>query len=67
MKITPVGAALEVTGSSFLLETESERFLVDCGLFQGHESWVAQSRKLHQQVRIALPREAWLFVRRLCR
>jgi len=35
MKITPVGAALEVTGSSFLLETESERFLVDCGLFQG--------------------------------
>jgi len=35
MKITPVGAALEVTGSSFLLETDSERFLVDCGLFQG--------------------------------
>ncbi len=35
MNITPVGAALEVTGSCFLLETESERFLVDCGLFQG--------------------------------
>jgi metallo-beta-lactamase family protein len=35
MNITPIGAALEVTGSCFLLETESERFLVDCGLFQG--------------------------------
>lgn len=35
MNIIPVGAALEVTGSCFLLEIESERFLVDCGLFQG--------------------------------
>ena len=35
MKITFLGAAGEVTGSCFLLETESVRFLVDCGLFQG--------------------------------
>lgn len=35
MNITFFGAAGEVTGSCFLVETESVRFLVDCGLFQG--------------------------------
>jgi metallo-beta-lactamase family protein len=35
MNITFLGAAGEVTGSCFLVETESVRFLVDCGLFQG--------------------------------
>jgi metallo-beta-lactamase family protein len=35
MKLTFLGAAGEVTGSSFLVETEEVRFLVDCGLFQG--------------------------------
>lgn len=35
MKITFLGAAGEVTGSCFLVETETVRFLVDCGLFQG--------------------------------
>ena len=35
MNITFLGAAGEVTGSCFLVETEHVRFLVDCGLFQG--------------------------------
>ncbi len=35
MKVTPIGAAGEVTGSCFLLETRAGTFLVDCGMFQG--------------------------------
>ncbi len=38
MKIMPVGAAGEVTGSCFLVETRGGRFVVDCGMFQGHGS-----------------------------
>ncbi len=36
MLIRPVGATGEVTGSSFLLETGHRKYLIDCGLFQGH-------------------------------
>jgi metallo-beta-lactamase family protein len=32
------GAAHTVTGSCFLLETRSGRFLIDCGLFQGQKT-----------------------------
>jgi metallo-beta-lactamase family protein len=35
LRITFLGAAGEVTGSSYLVETGTARFLVDCGLFQG--------------------------------
>lgn len=36
MKITFLGAAKTVTGSCFLVETKSAKFLVDCGMFQGN-------------------------------
>lgn len=35
MRISFLGAAKTVTGSCFYIETDSCRFIVDCGLFQG--------------------------------
>lgn len=35
MKIKFLGAAREVTGSCFIIETEKARFAVDCGMHQG--------------------------------
>lgn len=35
MEVTPFGAALDVTGSCYLVNTGSNKILVDCGLFQG--------------------------------
>ena len=37
MKLTFLGAARNVTGSRYLLETSNARILIDCGLFQERE------------------------------
>ncbi|MEK7202083.1 MAG: MBL fold metallo-hydrolase [Patescibacteria group bacterium] len=37
-KVSFYGAAGEVTGSNFLIETESNKYIVDCGLFQGRDT-----------------------------
>lgn len=46
MKITFCGAAREVTGSSYYVEGDNVRFLVDCGLFQGNK--VADEKNQHE-------------------
>ena len=48
MRITFLGAAGEVTGSQHLIETDSRRILLDCGLFQGHdEECLPKNQKFH--------------------
>jgi metallo-beta-lactamase family protein len=44
LRLTFRGAAGEVTGSAFLVETDACRFLVDCGLFQGGRDADAKNR-----------------------
>lgn len=39
-----LGAAQTVTGSCFLVENDSQRVLVDCGLVQGHTELTARNR-----------------------
>lgn len=45
MNITFHGAAREVTGSCYLFETATARFLVDCGMFQGGREAPARNRR----------------------
>lgn len=45
MKLSFLGAAREVTGSCFLIETAASRFLIDCGMVQGGR---AASARNHQ-------------------
>src|SRR5262245_11736496 len=46
MRITFLGAAGEVTGSGYLVETESARVLVDFGMFQGRDATDRKNREL---------------------
>ncbi|MCS6996390.1 MAG: MBL fold metallo-hydrolase [Casimicrobiaceae bacterium] len=46
MKLSFLGAAREVTGSCFLVETERCRFLVDCGMVQGGPEAAEKNRRL---------------------
>lgn len=45
MKLSFLGAAREVTGSCFLVETADTRFLVDCGMIQGGREAEARNRR----------------------
>lgn len=45
MNITFLGAAREVTGSCFLVETSDARFLIDCGMIQGGHEASLRNRK----------------------
>jgi metallo-beta-lactamase family protein len=47
MRLTFFGAAREVTGSMFLLETEGGSVLVDCGFFQGRRD---ESRRRNRTI-----------------
>lgn len=45
MNVTFLGAAREVTGSCYLIETGAARFMVDCGMFQGGREAPARNRR----------------------
>jgi metallo-beta-lactamase family protein len=45
LRLTFHGAAGEVTGSCFLVETGATKFLVDCGMFQGGRASDAKNRR----------------------
>lgn len=45
MRIQFVGAAREVTGSAHLVHVHGRTILLDCGLFQGRRSEVAEKNR----------------------
>ena len=45
MRLTFLGAAREVTGSCYLVDTGELKFLVDCGMFQGGSAADRKNRK----------------------
>ena len=45
MKLKFLGAAGEVTGSCYLVDTGAVRFLVDCGMFQGGAAAAGRNRR----------------------
>lgn len=45
MQLTFLGAAREVTGSCYLVETQRRRFIVDCGMYQGGREAEAKNRR----------------------
>ncbi|RKZ31702.1 MBL fold metallo-hydrolase [bacterium] len=45
MRITFYGGARQVTGSKHLIETDNERVLLDCGLFQGHREETSRKNR----------------------
>jgi metallo-beta-lactamase family protein len=45
MKLTVLGAAREVTGSCYLVESDGLRFIVDCGMFQGGREAEPKNRR----------------------
>ena len=46
MHITFYGATREVTGSMFLLSTNSDQVLLDCGMFQGRRKESEEKNKV---------------------
>lgn len=45
MKLTFLGANFTVTGSKYLVEEAKKKFLIDCGLFQGHKELRLRNRE----------------------